>query len=62
MDTSLEIKWKCLVLRDTSSHLDNRNLLELINRSIRGLHTAFYEDGAMTHRTREVDDERSMNC
>ncbi|KAF8809441.1 hypothetical protein BYT27DRAFT_6519587 [Phlegmacium glaucopus] len=58
MDTSLEIKWKCLMLIGMKKTLqaDNWFLFMSVNE-LRRLHSAFYEDGAMTYRVREVDDE-----
>ncbi|KAF8798272.1 hypothetical protein BYT27DRAFT_7218537 [Phlegmacium glaucopus] len=59
MDTSLEIKWKCLVLIGMRKTLqaDNRSFLSMSVNEIRRLDSAFYEDGAVTHRAREVDDK-----
>ncbi|KAF8801208.1 hypothetical protein BYT27DRAFT_7174551 [Phlegmacium glaucopus] len=56
MDISLEIKWKCLVLIGLKTFLQVGFFLIFV-AGINGLDSAFYEDRAMTHRVREVDDE-----
>ncbi|KAF8798236.1 hypothetical protein BYT27DRAFT_6900122 [Phlegmacium glaucopus] len=58
MDTLLEIKWKCLVLMRMKKFLqvNAQVFIALVDR-IRRLHSAFYDDGAMTYRARALDDE-----
>jgi hypothetical protein len=56
MDASIEIKWKCLIL-STSLCQCVPYMPNYWIGPARCLDTAFNEDGAMTHRMRDVDDE-----